>query len=101
MVQINNPCVVTLNFGNDVIFGLGVLISNNIFITAAHLIMHYAHNGFNNFYIKLSMPHNRGPRYEIEEVVINSYNHTDLLERDIDYAVLRVSYFMHNILKFE
>ena len=47
------------------------------------------------------MFHGAGPRYKVEDVVINSYLDLDLLLRDVDYAVLRVSYFMHNILEFE
>ena len=83
------------------VFGLGVLISDQFFITAARLVDSHVHNDFNQIYIKLAMPFNAGPRYNIEKAVINSYAHINLQERNIDYAVLRVSYFMHEILKLE
>ena len=98
--QSDNPYIVILYYENEV-FGLGVLISDQFFITSAHLVHRYTLIGFNKIHIKLAMLHDAGPSYKIEEVVINSYDNLDMLHRGIDYAVSRVSYFMHNILEFE
>ena len=93
----DNPYIITLNYENDVIFGLGVLISDQFFITAGRLFHRYTRIKFNRIHIKFAMFHGAGPRYKVEDAVINSYHDLDLLLRDVDYAVLRVSYFMHNI----
>ena len=46
------------------------------------------------------MLHNVDRPYYIEEPVINSYDHIARQQQSDNFAVLRVSDFMHKILKF-
>ena len=97
---IENPYVVTLYRPNNVVFALGVLISDQFFITAARPIHFFTFLSFLGIYIKLAMLHNVDRPYYIEGPVINSYDHITRQQQDANFAVLRVSDFMHKILEF-
>ena len=97
---IENPYVVTLCRRNNMVFALGVLISDQFFMTAAQPITYHSHFGFDGVYVRLAMLHNVDRPYYIEGPVINSYDHITRQQQDANFAVLRVSDFMHKILEF-
>ena len=96
-----NPYVITLHRDEGVVFALGVLISDQFFITAARPIHNYTETNFEGIYIKLAMLDNLDQPYYIEGAVFNSCDHISFPYRDINLAVLRVSDFMHEILEFK
>ena len=96
-----NPYVITLHRDGDVVFALGVLISDQFFITAARPIHNYTETNFEGIYIKLAMLHNLDQPYYIEEPVFDSCDPYSFPDHDINLAVLRVSDFMHKIVEFK
>ena len=98
---IENPYVVYLCHDERVIFALGVLISDQFFITAARAIDYYTERNFEGIYIKLAMLYTLDQPYYIEGAVFNSCDYISSRYNDINLAVLRVSDFMHEILEFK
>ena len=83
--------IVTLNHRNYAAFGLGTLISNMFFITAAHFTDRFLPNQLCEIYINLVTVCTEQTDYYIDEPVINSFVDDNQRERCIDYAVFRVS----------
>ena len=80
---------VTLNRGN-VVFAVGILLTNSAVMTAAHSIHNLPQPGYGGVFFKAEL---YSTRYilNIDYVIYDSYKNSNLRERGIDFAVLHVS----------